>query len=212
MMWSLELPAQTPSSRSGWSLIACPGRQKGELYQLALLCTPGLTGQALPELRSTTWHACCPPIRWRPPEGMADSCSCWATLASPHMWVHASCAPIQVSAQEIAQGPTQDRMAAIASSIVGQRRSVSHCGLCMSDNELKHLIRVVVCDYHANHLDIKTLTAPVYSTALGQNLMCACLCAATTRCTRPPLGACLDTSLGQALDMPCTPDILLFPL
>ena len=27
----------------------------------------------------------------------------------------------------------------------------------------------------------------------------------------PPLGACLDTSLGQALDMPCTPDIMLFP-
>ena len=27
----------------------------------------------------------------------------------------------------------------------------------------------------------------------------------------PPLGACLDTSLGQALDMPCTPDIVLFP-
>ena len=27
----------------------------------------------------------------------------------------------------------------------------------------------------------------------------------------PPLGACLDTSLGQALEMPCTPDIMLFP-
>ena len=27
----------------------------------------------------------------------------------------------------------------------------------------------------------------------------------------PPLGACLDTSLGQALNMPCTPDIVLFP-
>ena len=27
----------------------------------------------------------------------------------------------------------------------------------------------------------------------------------------PPLGACLDASLGQALDMPCTPDITFFP-
>ena len=27
----------------------------------------------------------------------------------------------------------------------------------------------------------------------------------------PPLGACLDTSLGQALDMPCTPDIMILP-
>ena len=36
--------------------------------------------------------------------------------------------PTQVAAQEISQGPTQDRMAAIASSIVGQRRSVPHQG------------------------------------------------------------------------------------
>ena len=27
----------------------------------------------------------------------------------------------------------------------------------------------------------------------------------------PSLGTCLDTSLGQALDMPCTPDIMLYP-
>lgn len=34
--------------------------------------------------------------------------------------------PVQVAAQEIAHGPTQDRMAAIASHIVGQRRCVSN--------------------------------------------------------------------------------------
>jgi len=34
--------------------------------------------------------------------------------------------PAQVAAQEIAQGPIQDRMAAIASHIAGQRRCASY--------------------------------------------------------------------------------------
>ena len=116
---------------------------------------------------------------------------------------------VQVAAQEIAEGPTPDRMAAIASHIIGQRRwgpIVALVGPATSAiTSCNHLDKYIAMTYVLRR-DSPGL--PLSEVDERPSALCMC---SYYPLYPPPLGACLDTSLGQALEMPCTPDIMLFP-
>ena len=81
------------------------------------------------------------------------------------------------------------------------RRSLTRC-TCRHLGHAGHLSRA--SPRHALH-------ARHHALLIRGWLTCACPCAAITHSTRRRSGPVWDTSLAQALDMPCTPDILLYP-
>ena len=131
-------------------------------------------------------------------------------------YIHDRALPVlaQMSSQEVSAGPTPDRMAALAGHIIGQRK----CAAKALPNPCfvlpYKLCSTLSVGFQKMCPNAKVRSVPVlakHSATNGYLFISTGAPHSYAPLYPPPLGAMLDTSLGDHLSLPCTPDILVLP-